>query len=568
MRSGLSHVDAVLVSLCWLALLPGPGCSGPRREAPAAASPATPPPPRPWEPLFPGLGAHGRRVSTSSAEAQRYFDQGLNFLYGFNHDEAIRSFQQAAALDPSCAMARWGQALALGPHINNPGLPPDRAEAAWTALSKAQALAAGASALERSLIAALARRYAMPQPADRRPLDEAYAQAMRQLYRSNLEDPDLGALFAEALMDLRPWDLWTREGQPQPGTLEVVATLEAVLARAPDHPLANHLYIHAVEASPKPERADAAADRLRDLQPGLGHMVHMPSHIDVRRGRWAQAAEANDKAIAADRRYRGLAPRQDFYRLYMAHNHHMLAYAAMMRGQGERALRATEEMVMGIPGDWLKQNAFADGFMAMPLEVHMRFGRWDAILDAPDFPEHLPLSRALRRYARGVAYAAKGDLPRARAEQLAFQDARVKVPAEAIFGNNKAADLLAVAGLLLEGEVLAREGKTGPALGALGQAVAREDRLRYSEPPDWIQPVRHALGAVLLKRGRAAEAEAVYREDLQRLPENGWSLYGLARSLRAQGKAKAAATVEERLREAWSQADIRPSSSCLCQDGI
>src|SRR5262245_4549933 len=269
-------------------------------------------------PQFEGLGAYGRKVTTSSADAQRYFDQGLAFLYAFNHDEAIRSFQQATEFDPKCAMAWWGISLANGPHINNPIVSEERAERAWRALDRALANSASASDTERALINALGKRYANPQPADRGPLDEAYAAAMRPVWQQHRDDADVGALFAESLMDLRPWDLWKPAGQPQPGTDEVVATLETILKHTPNHPLAIHLYIHAVEASPAPERADDAADRLRDLQPGLGHLVHMPSHIDVRRGRWAKAIEANAKAIEADRKYRQRSPRQDFYHVYMA----------------------------------------------------------------------------------------------------------------------------------------------------------------------------------------------------------------------------------------------------------
>jgi len=539
-----------------LALVAGAG------PAPARAAEAT-------QPLFSGLGKHTRKVTTASRDAQRYFDQGLNFLFAFNHDEAIRSFRQAAVLDPGCAMAHWGIALANGPHINNPAVDEAHARAAWAALGQAQAALAGAAPVERALVGALAARYADPQPADRKPLDQAYADAMRGVWRDYPGDADVGALFAEALMDLRPWDLWTPEGQPQPGTEEVLATLEAVLARSPRHPLANHLYIHAVEASPYPEKADAAADRLRDLQPGLGHMVHMPSHIDVRRGRWQQAAAANRKAIEADRRYRERVPEQGFYRIYMAHNHHMLAYSYMMEGQGERAIAAIGELVAGIPPDFARESAaFVDGYMAMPLEVLMRFGRWEEILAAPEPAEYHPIARALRHGARGVAYAAQGKTDEARAEQQLFAAARERVSAEAFFGNNPAAAILDVAEHLLAGEILFREGERDGGLAELRLAVAAEDRLRYDEPPDWIQPVRHALGAALLEAGQAAEAEAVYREDLRRLPDNGWSLFGLARSLRMQGREGEAARAEADFKQAWKRADVKLRSSCFCQPGV
>jgi tetratricopeptide (TPR) repeat protein len=517
-------------------------------------------------PLFAGLGDVGRKVTTSSPEAQKYFDQGLCFLYAFNHDEAIRSFEHAASLDPACALAWWGVAVASGPHINNAVVPMERAAAAWRALGKARELAANASPIERALIEALGVRYADPQPEDRKPLDEAYAAAMRQLYQRHPDDADIGALFAEAMMDLRPWELWTLEGEPQPGTVEIVCTLEAVLAKSPNHPLALHLYIHAVEASPEPAKAEQPADRLRNLQPGLGHLVHMPSHIDVRLGKWAQSIETNAKAVAADRRYREQSPEQGFYRIYMAHNHHMLAYSAMMCGQSQRAIAAIQEMAAGIPADWLKENAgLADGFTAMPLEVLVRFGRWEEVLAAPEPPEYLPIARSLRHCARGIAYSAQGDAAQAREEQEAFLEAVKAAPEDASFGNNKAASILGVATHLLAGEVLYREGQVAEALAELREAAKVEDTLRYSEPPDWIHPVRHALGATLLKEGRAAEAEQVYREDLVRQPNNGWSLFGLAQALRQQGKNAAAAENQAKFEEVWRDADLKITSSCFCQ---
>jgi tetratricopeptide (TPR) repeat protein len=520
-------------------------------------------------PLFGGLGGHSRKVTTASSEAQRYFDQGLAFLYAFNHDEAIRSFRRAADLDPGCAMAFWGVAVANGPHINNPVVPEDRAKAAWEALAQAKARADAASPVERALIDALASRYAWPQPEDRKPLELAYAEAMRAVWRAHPRDADVGALFAESLADLRPWDLWTPDGKPQPGTEELVATLEVVLGLDPKHPLANHLLIHAVEASPHPEKADRAADALRDLQPGLGHMVHMPSHIDVRRGRWQKAIDANAKAIEADRRYNARSRRpQGFYRLYMAHNHHMLAYGAMMSGQSALALKTIREMVADIPLDFLRSNAWADGFLAMPLEVLMRFGRWDEILAEPAFPDFVPISRALRHYARAVAYAAKGDVPAARKERATFLEARARVPKEATFGNNSGSDILDVAGHLMEGEILYRSGKADEGIAALREAVVREDKLRYDEPPDWIQPVRHALGAALLQAGRFAEAETVFREDLSKLKDNGWGLYGLSRALALQTKKAEAAAAEKAFDAVWKQADLKIKSPCLCLPGV
>ncbi|MBI3782267.1 MAG: hypothetical protein HY270_02585 [Deltaproteobacteria bacterium] len=520
-------------------------------------------------PLFSGLGEHTRPVDTGSADAQRYFDQGLNFLFAFNHDEAIRSFRKTSELDSSCAMAWWGIAIANGPHINNPMMPPDREKAAWEAAQEAQRRSGHASEVDRALIEALTQRYTNKAAFDGKALDAAYADAMRGVWQRFPQDDDVGALFAEALMDLRPWDFWTADGKPQPGTEELLTTLEKVISRNPSHPHALHLYIHAVEASPNPEKGDAAADRLRDLEPGLGHMVHMPSHIDVRRGRWEQAMLANSKAIESDRKYRELSPRQGFYTVYMSHNRHMLAYAAMMTGHRAEAVKAIDEMLAQMPPEFVDEMAaVVDGFMAMPLEVRMRFGMWDDILAAPEFPERFPLARALRHYARGVAYAARGRTKEARAEQQAMIEAKAKVPTDAAFLNNSAADLIKVAEQLLDGEILYREGKMKAAIESLRNATGTEDTLRYDEPPDWIQPTRHALGAALLQSRRWKEAEAVFRDDLRRVPENGWSLYGLARSLRHQHKDKEASEVESRFAKVWAQSDTKISSPCFCQPGI
>jgi tetratricopeptide (TPR) repeat protein len=423
---------------------------------------------------------------------------------------------------------------------------------------------------DRALAEALVTRYASPQAEDRALLDEAFAVAMRGAYERYPEDGDVGALYAEALMDLHPWDLYEQDGTAKPWTPEVVTLLEDLLAEHPDHPLANHLYIHAVEASNDPGLADEPADRLRDLMPGLGHMVHMPSHIDVRRGRWREAMTANTKAIEADRAYREAAPvPPDFYRLYMSHNHHMRAYAAMMIGRREEAVRSIRELVADIPEDWLRENAdWADGFIAMPYEVLMRFGLWQEILEEPEPADYLPFTGAMHHAARAVALAALDRPAEAREEQSKFEIARAAVAPDAPFGNNVAVDLLGVAEKLVEGEILYREGKKDAGIDALYEAVAREDALRYDEPPDWIQPVRHALGATLMQERRYAEAEQTYRDDLVKLPENGWSLFGLARALRLQKKNDEAEALEARFAEVWKDADTRLKSSCFCQPGV
>jgi tetratricopeptide (TPR) repeat protein len=520
------------------------------------------------EPLFDGLGVYKRRVTTDSPKAQRYFNQGLAFVHGFNHAEAIRSFQEAARLDPQFALAHWGIALACGPHINWPIVPPPAAELAWKELQLALENAKHASPVERDLIEALSHRYANPQPEDRAPLDQAYADAMRKVWQNYPNDPDAGAFFAEALMDLRPWDQWTPEGQPNAGTEEILATLNAVLKLNPKHPFANHLYIHAVEASPHPERANAAADRLRKLQPGLAHNVHMPSHIDIRNGRWHDAIATNLKAVAASRRYHAIAgPPIGPLFLYNAHNEHMLAYAAMMTGQRELAISHIRTMVAALPEDFLRDFALAaDSYAAMPYEVLLRFGRWDEVLAASDHPDHLPFARAIRHAARGVAFAAKGEITAAKVEQENYLAAAPLVPAEDARGPVKLRTVIDVATPMLAGEILFREGKIDEGLANLREAVKAEDELRYVEPPAWFLPVRHALGAALMQAGRYDEAEQVYREDLKRLPENGWSLFGLAESLRAQEKSPVEAkATKERFRKLWAKADTRITSSCLCQ---
>lgn len=522
----------------------------------------------PPAPRLIGLGSHGRRITTTSPAAQDYFNQGLALLYAYNHDEAIRSFRQAAQLDPEAAMPHWGIAYALGPHINFPMMDEAHAASAWEELARARDLAVHSTPVERDLIAALAERYALPQPEDRKALDAAYASAMRALSETYPHDADIAALFAEALMNLRPWDLWTPEGELDPVGEEAVAALDRARRQDPDHALALHLYIHAVEGSAHPERAATAADRLRDLQPGLGHLVHMPSHIDLRLGAWEAAVKANEKAILADRAYRAIVPEQGFFRTYMAHNHHMLAFAAMMQGRSERATRAIREMLEEIPADWAKENAaLVDAMFAMPYELHLRFGRWDEMLAEPEPPEYFRVARAVRLYARGVAFAAQKKVPEARAEQAKFLAARDALPEDAMFVLNTAADVLGVAEQMLAGEILYREGKTDEAVAALRLAVEREDALRYIEPPDWIQPVRHALGATLMDARRYAEAEAVYRDDLKRFPNNGWSLYGLSAALRAQGQTREAEQFQQQFQQAWKQADFQLTSSCCCLPG-
>lgn len=521
------------------------------------------------EPVFQGLGSYSRIVTTESAAARKYFNQGLGFYHGFNHGAAIRAFQEAAKADPKCAMAYWGIALANGPHINYPLVPPPAAEAAWKALQLAQQNAGTDAPVEKALIEALSKRYANPQPADRKPLDEAYAAAMREVWKQFPTDLDVGVLFAEAMMDLSPWNQWTPDGQPNPGTEEIVATLDAVLKLNENHPMANHLYIHAVEASRNPEKADAAANRLRNLQPGLAHNVHMPSHIDIRRGRWQQAIETNEKAVVADKDYRKIVgPPTGLLPVYAAHNRHMLAYGALMTGQRALAMKNVRAMVAELPAKFVKESPeFADGFVAVPLEVLVRFGRWDEILSEPNkYPPKMPFVRAFHHAARATAYAAKGDTAKARNEQKLFLEASKAVPNETPIGNNTAGVIISLATHMLEGEILVADKQIDAGIAELQTAVKEEDALKYDEPPAWMIPIRHSLGAVLLKAGRPAEAEQVYRDDLAKLPDNGWSLYGLADSLRQQKKSdNEIAAVTIKFQTIWAKADVKITTSCLCQ---
>jgi tetratricopeptide (TPR) repeat protein len=523
-------------------------------------------------PLFEGMGPHKRKVTTSSAEAQKYFDQGLTWAYAFNHDEAIRSFEHVTRLDPSCAMAYWGIALCNGPHINNPLMDEARSKAAWEALSKAKELSATCTPVEKALIDALANRYADPAAAklpltfeERVNLDKGYADAMEKVYAQyGKDDSDVGTLYAESLMDTRPWDLWDKEYKPRPETPIIVSTIEHVLSIAPSHPGANHLYIHACEASKEPHKANTAADRLRTLVPASGHLVHMPAHIDVRTGRWGTAAEQNRQASKIDNRYREISPRQNFYRLYMAHNDHFLAWSCMMLGRKAEALSAARDMLRKVPEDWLKANApIADAVAAIEIEVLLRFGEWDEVLKLSKPPEILPITIALWHFGRASSLNAKGELSKAREEQEAFRKAVAAVPQEAMMAQNKGHEVLAIAELILEGEILYREHETDSAIESLRKAAALEDQLRYMEPPDWLQPARHALGAVLMAEKKFSDAEQVYRRDLEVWPENAWSLFGLAESLKAQSKPEEG-EVRARFQKAWKDADTKIAATCLC----
>jgi tetratricopeptide (TPR) repeat protein len=520
------------------------------------------------EPFFSGLGPYTRTVTTSSPQAQKYFDQGLAFLYGYNYDEAIRSFEAAAASDPNCPMAFWGIAMANGAKVSDAKAFAARGFAAWKAAKESQDLADRASPVEQALIRAVNKRYDFPAPPNRKALDESYANAMRRVWKAHPNDPDVGALTAEAILRERRLDVCAVPGQPLPPSEEALQTLAAVLAAHPNHPYALHLLIHAVERSDHPERAKEAADRLRNFAPGLGHLTHMPTHIDMRCGDWHAAVIASEKAVAADRAYQRIVPDPGFYRDLMLHNNHMLVYVAAMQGQSQTATQAVREMLANIPdGAVARAPDDVDFYFAMPYELRVRFGQWDAMLAEPPPRPDFPLSTALWRIARGVAFAAEHQLGEAKFERSLFSSIRMSLPPGTIFRRNLASQVLDIAAGTLDGEILYREGKVDEGLALLREAVRSQDSLRYSEPPEWVQPARHALGAALMDAGRYAEAEAVYREDLVRLPENGWSLFGLSQSLSKQKKNAEAEAVTVRFKNAWRDADVKLTASCLCLPG-
>jgi tetratricopeptide (TPR) repeat protein len=521
--------------------------------APAATN--TPPP------LYTNLGTWTHPVTTSSPRAQKFFDQGLRLYYGFNHDEAIRAFREAARLDPRCAMAWWGVGVSAGPNINLP-MDEEHGRIALDAVARASALAKGAPAADRAFIGALLTRYSAEPNARRTALDSAYCDAMRALSKRLPADADAAALYAESILDLNPWNQWSHEGRPNPGTLQAVATLEALLRKHPDHPGANHFYIHAVEASDHPERALEAARRLETLVPGAGHLVHMPSHIYARTGQYREALEQNRKAVAVDEKYIAEQNPQGSYPLmYYNHNIQFIWFTAMMEGRSAEAIAAARKLVGNLSPDLIAQMSMLELAPPYPIVTLVRFGRWDEALEEPAPPASERYARAVWHYARGMALAGKGDLAGAAGALDSLRATAAHVPPDMIISINPAPLLLRVASNALAGELAGRRRRTDESLRLLRLAVAQEDSLHYDEPPTWYWPVRHALGAALLASGRAQQAEGVYREDLSRHPDNGWSLLGLTKALRAQGLTTEAAVADERFRKAWSEADVHLAAS-------
>jgi tetratricopeptide (TPR) repeat protein len=516
--------------------------------------------------LYEGLGTFHRAATTSSPEAQQYFDQGMRFLWAFNHDEATRSFAKAAELDPSCAACYWGVALTVGPNYNLPVMVEPRARVAFEALRKAQENAAHASAVEQALITALAARYPSAQPLDPSnlgPVITAYADAMRKVAARFPDDLDVQTLTAESEMTVNAWKLWTPDGQPVPGTAEIVARLEGVLKRDASHPGANHYYIHVMEASPDPGKATASAERLTGMMPAAGHLEHMPAHIMQRVGRYEEAAEANRRGAKADQAYFASTSAPDYYAMYLAHNYGFLAYSAAMEGRKAETLASAQSAVQVVPLDMVLMMGDSGWILSLPYSTLVRFGLWDELIALGPPDERAPGLTAAWLYGRGTALAARGRLKEAREALAQLQALQAKVPAESAAGFNTLRGILAVAVPIVAARIAASEHQDAEAIAQLRLAVAAEDQLAYNEPADWFFPARHLLGAQLLITGHAADAEVVYREDLRRNPHNGWALYGLAVALKRQGKGSENARTRRELEAAWRHADIRLESSAF-----
>ncbi len=514
-------------------------------------------------PLYNNLGTHQLKITTKNKLAQRYFDQGLALTYGFNHEEASRAFKAAIKLDPNCAMCYWGAAYGLGPNINAPMGKSAVAEA-YALSQKALSLAPKASEKEGALIEALSKRYAENPPDDRSSLDMVYANAMRAVAQKFLDDADVVTLFGEALMDLTPWNYWTKDGEATTYTNEIVSTLELALKLNPNHPGANHYYIHAVEASHDNERAVASAERLAKLVPGAGHLVHMPAHTFWRVGRYQDAAVANEHAIHADETFAPDRSNSNWYlSAYYPHNIHFLFAAAAMQGQSELAIKSARKLVAEIPEANYKKLPPLEDFLPMPLFALVRFGKWDDILKEPLPAPEFQYTTGIWHYARGMALVRTGKLEEATSE-LATLDALSKKPEMEAFGLasfSTAATNLRIASLTLGAELADARGEQDKIISSLEEAVKLQDGLAYIEPPAWYYPVRQTLGAALLKQGKATEAEAVYREDLRQYPKNGWSLFGLMKSLEVQGKNQEMNEVKAQFEKAWSNADVAITTS-------
>jgi len=533
---------------CWLAMFsPADTATADQTDAP---------------PLFDNLGSLHHPITTTSEQAQRYFDQGLRLVYAFNHEEAIRSFEAAAQQDPQAAMPYWGIALALGPNINRAMEKKDE-HRAIEMVKKARRLAdRAAPPAEQAYIEALTARYMSGKVSKRKGLDEAYAKAMRSVAQRFPEDDDAATLFAEALMDLRPWDFWKPDGRPQPGTDEIVATLESVLARNPDHPGACHYYLHAVEASSQPERALPCAERLPGLMPGAGHLVHMPAHIYMRVGKYHEAVERNQQAVDIDQQY--LADQHspsEYAEGYYTHNLHFLWASLAMEGRNVEAMKAARDLTATITEEEARKDHGKEFYLPTPIFSMIRFGRWEELLREPPPPKGLRLMEGMWRLGRGLALVATGRLPGAEGEHVVLAGLTKQIRRDRTTEEKTERALLKIAERVLAGELAQRRQRYDSAIRLFEEAIKMEEALPYSEPPLWPLSVQHHLGTALLLADRPSEAEAAYQADLLRHPDNGWALIGLMQSLRAQQKDDQAAEAEDRFKKAWTHADFIPSAS-------
>jgi tetratricopeptide (TPR) repeat protein len=512
-------------------------------------------------PELSGLGTLVMPVTTDVAGAQKFFNQGVRLLYAFNHQEARRAFEEAARLDPKLAMAYWGKAMTLAPNLNAP-MSADNGRLAFAAAADARQRLAGVSERERALIEAVSARFAGDPAAPRAPLDRAYAAAMTVAAGRYPDDPDVSTLYADAMMNTMPWDYWQKDGTPKPETAAVAAVLERTIAANPDHPGANHYYIHLMEGSTKPDLAEASADRLGALMPGAGHMVHMPAHIYIRVGRYADAAEANVRAIAADEDYLAQCQAQGLYPVsYYPHNLHFLWAASTLEGRSEVAIDAARQVASKVPHHHAGAVSWTADFPVTPWLAYVRFGRWKEMLTEPQPPAAEPYATGIWHYGRALAFVARGQNDRADDELTSLTTVMDHQAFKTTLKDLPLLTNLQIASRIVSGELAGRRGRWDDAIALLTEAVAKEDEFPYSEPPLWHQPTRQVLGAVLLEAGRPVEAEARYREDLKQFPENGWSLSGLASSLERQGRTADAAAVRERLNRAWARADITLTSS-------
>jgi tetratricopeptide (TPR) repeat protein len=516
-------------------------------------------------PLFTDLGTLHFPVTTNSELAQKYFDQAVILTYGFNHEEAFRSYSEVARLDSNSAMAYWGMALVLGPNIN---LPMDSSvvTTAYGAINKAIKLLDNESEKEKDLVAALSKRYSKEKVNNRLPLDSAYSDAMRELSAKYPDDPDIASMFAESIMDIHPWDYWLKDGTPQPWTNEILTTLESVIKKYPDHHGANHLYIHAIEASKNPGRALASAEKLKFLAPGAGHLVHMPSHIFIRVGNYHEGSLANQRAVKSDEQYINQCNQQGFYPLqYYPHNYHFLWATATLEGNSKTAIDAAIKTSQKPPDSLMDVCGYQtlQHFAAIPLYAYVTFGKWDEILKYQKPIDARPYSRAVWHYARAMAFISKDEIKNAEKEinQLEMLRTNKSLEKLAIWGINSAGNLIKIAYEVAKGELETKRKNYSLAIKHLKQAVALEDLLRYDEPPTWFYPCRQNLGTALIEAGKYNEAQMVFEQNLKDIPENGWGLFGLYQSLLKQNKNDEANEVKKRFDNAWQYADITLTSS-------